>query len=149
MTNYDASAGGGAPSGPRASVGTRFVALLIDVIILGIVSLFLQLIFGRIFGNFLGFVAGLTYWGYLEGSPSGQTVGKRAMSIRVVDFATGAPLGWGKALLRYVGRIVSSIPCFLGYFWAIWDPETQTFHDKIAGTAVVPVSAYPVSAWPG
>jgi uncharacterized RDD family membrane protein YckC len=130
-------------------VGIRFVAALIDGIILGLLSYVLQLVFGAAFGGALGLVAGLAYWGYLEGSPSGQTVGKRAMNIRVIDFTTGGPLGTGKALLRYVGRIISAIPCGLGYFWAIWDKEKQTWHDKIAETVVVPTADYPVAAWPG
>ena len=154
MSNYDmpggAGTGGGpGPTGPRASFGIRFVAALIDGVILGVVSGILQAALGRSFGSVLGFAVGLAYIGYLEGSPSGQTVGKRAMSIRVIDYATGGPLGVGKALLRYVGKIVSSIPCLLGYFWMLWDKERQTWHDKIAGTVVVPTSAYPVAAWPG
>ena len=150
MTNYGGvPASGGGPSGPRASVGIRFVAVLIDAVILGVAGGLLQLILGRAFGSVLSIALGLAYWGYLEGSPSGQTIGKRAMNIRVIDFATGGPLGTGKALLRYVGRIISSIPCGLGYFWAIWDKEKQTWHDKIAQTVVVPTSDYPVAAWPG
>jgi uncharacterized RDD family membrane protein YckC len=31
----------------------------------------------------------------------------------------------------------------------LWDPERQTWHDKAAKTFVVPVSEYPVDAWPG
>ncbi|MEW6153073.1 MAG: RDD family protein [Actinomycetota bacterium] len=150
MSQYDApppTASG--PSGPRASFGIRFVAVLIDGVILGLVGAILQGILGQNAGGALSLLAGLAYWGYLEGSPSGQTVGKKVMNIRVIDFTTGAPLGVGKALLRYVGRIISTIPCLLGYFWSLWDSENQTWHDKIAGTVVVPTSAYPVAAWPG
>ena len=43
----------------------------------------------------------------------------------------------------------SGIPCFLGYFWMLWDSEKQTWHDKMAITVVVPTSDYPVAAWPG
>ena len=80
---------------------------------------------------------GLAYYAYLEGSPSGQTVGKRAMSIRVIDFAGGGPIGPGRALIRYLGRIVSAIPCGLGFFWMLWDPEKQTWHDKVVSSVVV------------
>jgi uncharacterized RDD family membrane protein YckC len=149
MADYRTPSAGAGPSGPRADFGSRLVAFLLDGIILGIVGGLLQLAFGRLLGNALGLLVGLAYWGYLEGSPSGQSVGKRVMNIRVVDFATGEPLGVPKALIRYVGRILSGIPCFLGYLWSLWDPEKQTWHDKIAGTVVVPTSAYPVSAWPG
>ena len=139
----------GGPSGPRAEIWRRLVALLLDGVITGIVGSILQALAGRSLGGALSLIFGLAYYVYLEGSPSGQTVGKKALNIRVVDFATGGPLGPTKALIRWAGRILSSIPCGLGYFWALWDKEKQTWHDKIAGTVVVPTSAYPVSAWPG
>jgi uncharacterized RDD family membrane protein YckC len=140
---------GGVQAGPRASFGIRFVAALIDGVLLGVVGGVLSLILGSTAGSLLNLVLGLAYYGYLEGSPSGQTVGKKAMNIRVIDFNGGGPIGTGRALLRYVGRIVSAIPCLLGYFWMLWDSEKQTWHDKIATTVVVPTSAYPVAAWPG
>ncbi len=30
----------------------------------------------------------------------------------------------------------------LGYLWMLWDPEKQTWHDKLATTVVVPADAY-------
>jgi uncharacterized RDD family membrane protein YckC len=33
---------------------------------------------------------------------------------------------------------------YLGYFWMLWDREAQTWHDKLASTVVVPISAYPL-----
>jgi len=149
LSSSDVPATGRGPSGPRAGLGRRLVAAIIDGVLLNIVSLVLQLVFGRALGTALAIGAGLAYACFLEGSPSGQTIGKRAMSIRVIDFASGGPLAGAQALVRYVGRIISFIPCALGYFWAIWDNEKQAWHDKIAGTVVVPVSAYPVAAWPG
>ncbi len=136
-------------SGPRASFGIRFVAALIDGILLGIIGYVLGLILGSALGTVVQILLGLGYYSYLEGSPSGQTLGKRAMNIRVIDFNTGGPLGPTRALIRYLGRILSSIPCGLGYFWMLWDSEKQTWHDKIATTVVVPTSDYPVAAWPG
>ena len=141
-----ASAAG--PSGPRAGFGERFLAWLIDTVILGLVGIVLVLV-ARSLGNALSIFLGLAYYGYFEGSPSGQTVGKRAMNIRVIDFQTGQALGVGRALIRYVGKIVSGIVCALGYLWMLWDKEKQTWHDKIAVSVVVPTSAYPVAAWPG
>lgn len=58
----------------------------------------------------------------------------------MVGFTTGAEIGYGKAFLRYVGRIVSAIPCLIGYIAMLWDPQKQTWHDKIADTVVVPVA---------
>ena len=137
-----------APSGPRASFGVRFGAALIDGIMVFVLNLLLGLVLGPV-GRALGVAASLAYYTYLEGSPSGQTVGKRALGIRVVSFANGGPLGYGQAAVRWVARILSTIPCGLGYFWMLWDKEKQTWHDKLANCVVVPVSDYPVSAWPG
>lgn len=151
MADFDPGIGGAGnvQSGPRASFGIRFVAALIDGILLGIIGTIIRVILGDVLGSAVNLLLGLAYYAYLEGSPSGQTVGKRAMSIRVIDFAGGGPIGPGRALIRYIGRFVSAIPCFLGFLWMLWDPEKQTWHDKFATTVVVPTSAYPVAAWPG
>jgi uncharacterized RDD family membrane protein YckC len=141
--------GGGVQSGPRASFGIRFVAALIDGVLLGVVGALLSAILGSALGSALNLALGLGYYGYLEGSPSGQTVGKKLMNIRVIDFNGGGPIGTARGLIRYVGRLLSAIVCLLGYFWMLWDSEKQTWHDKIATTVVVPTSAYPVAAWPG
>jgi uncharacterized RDD family membrane protein YckC len=151
MADFDPSVGGGGSvqSGPRASFGLRLVAAIIDGILLGVVGTIIRLIVGDVLGSAVNLLLGLAYYTYLEGSPSGQTLGKRAMSIRVIDFAGGGPIGPGRALIRYIGRIISAIPCGLGYWWMLWDSEKQTWHDKFATTVVVPTSAYPVAAWPG
>jgi uncharacterized RDD family membrane protein YckC len=124
------------------------VAALIDGVLLGIIGFVLRAILGGA-GTGLNVLLGLGYFGYLEGSPSGQTIGKRAVGIRVIDFQTGGALGFGRALVRYLMRIVSAFACLLGYLWMLWDPEKQTWHDKVANSVVVPTSAYPVEAWPG
>lgn len=137
------------PSGPRAGFGLRLVAWLVDVIILAVVGGLLGALFNRGVGNLLSTLIGLAYYVYLEGSPSGQTVGKKLMSIRVIDMKTGGRVDYGHAVIRYFAKILSAIPCGLGYFWMLWDKEKQTWHDKLSTTVVVPTSSYPVSEWPG
>ncbi len=83
-----------------------------------------------------GVVTAIVYYALTEGR-TGQTVGKRALSVRVVDAYTGAPIGAGRAIGRYFGRIVSFIPCFLGYLWMLWDPNKQTWHDKMVSSYVI------------
>jgi uncharacterized RDD family membrane protein YckC len=136
-------------SGPRAGFGRRLVAALVDGIVYAVVYfiLFAFLSEGAAYG--LALLFSLAYLTYLEGSPSGQTVGKKLLGIRVIDFATGGPIGYGRAFLRWLGRILSSIPLYLGYLWMLWDKEKQTWHDKIANCVVVPTDAYPVERWPG
>jgi len=133
------------PSGPRASFGRRLVALLVDAVVLavGYGILFAIADTGVAYG--VTILLGLLYFAFLEGGPRGQTLGKMALDIRVVDFGTGGAIGYGRGVLRYIGRIVSGIPCYLGYLWMLWDKEKQTWHDKIATTVVVPVEYYPIS----
>ena len=150
MTDYStAGPPAGGASGPRAGFGPRLLAAIVDSLILGAVSGVSFGVAGQRGSQGIGTIVAIIYYSYFEGSPSGQTVGKRLMKIRVIDAASGGPLGFGKAFLRYIGKVISSIPCLLGFFWMLWDKEKQTWHDKIATTYVVPTTDYPVDAWPG
>ena len=140
------------PSGPRAGFGSRLGALLVDTLIVLVAAGVLFGIFaalaeeaGIIVAYVIVLVGGIFYYVYFEGGPTGQTLGKRALGIRVVDFQTGGPIGYGRAVGRYFARLLSQLPCYLGYFWVLWDREKQTWHDKLTNVVVVPTSAYPVS----
>ena len=117
------------------------VVVPVVVIIIGAVSGSRGLL---VLGYVLAFVLWIGYEVYFHGGPTGQTLGKRAMQIRVVDFATGGPIGYGRAFLRFIGRWISGIFCYLGYLWMLWDKEKQCWHDKMANDVVVPVHAYPI-----
>ena len=84
------------------------------------------------------FVATVLYFGLMEGG-SGQTVGKKALAIRVVDKRTGGSIGTGRGIGRYFARILSQFLCYLGYLWMLWDPEKQCWHDKLVNDYVVRV----------
>ncbi len=133
----------GGPSGPRAGFWIRFAAAFIDGIILSVVTAPISLFVNQIAGSGVSILLGLVYFGYLEGGPAGQTVGKKVVDIRVVRAADGAALGWATALLRHVCSWLSTIACGLGYLWMLWDKEKQTWHDKLSATVVVPGSAWP------
>jgi uncharacterized RDD family membrane protein YckC len=127
------------PSGPRATFWQRFVALFVDGLIIGGVQYGIGLTIDPDVGFGVGLVFGLVYYSYLEGSPSGQTVGKKVMGIRVVDFKSGHPIGFGRGLVRWVGRLLSGLACGLGYLWKRWDREKHCWQHKLATTFVVPV----------
>ncbi len=79
----------------------------------------------------------LWFWhGSLVGE-RGVTPGRRVVSIRVVDAATGAPIGRARGIGRAFAALVSAIPLTLGYLWMIWDERGQTWHDKMVGSMVV------------
>lgn len=134
------------PSGPRAGFWRRLGAALIDGILLGLVNGIVQAFVGELAAGGVGLALGFLYYGYFEGGPAGQTVGKKALDIRVVRSIDGGPLGWGTSLLRHLCSYLSALPCLLGYFWMLWDQEKQTWHDKLSATVVVPAAAWPPPA---
>lgn len=71
-----------------------------------------------------------------EGS-TGQTIGKKAMSIRLVREDTGQPLGFGMAFVRRLAHFLDTIACYIGWLWPLWDEKSQTFADKAVGSVVV------------
>lgn len=132
------------PSGPRAGFWKRFGASFIDGIILFIPYIAISATINPAVAYLIYLIGAITYYTMLEGGPTGQTLGKKALGIRVYDARSGGPIGYGRAFIRYLGRIVSGIVLLLGYFWMLWDKEKQTWHDKMAGAVVVPVDKYPV-----
>jgi uncharacterized RDD family membrane protein YckC len=76
--------------------------------------------------------------------PTGQTVGKRVMKIRVVPVDPAATLTRGMAAKRWLvdSVAVQFIPVLslLDGLWQLWDqPFRQCLHDKMAQTTVVKV----------
>ena len=131
------------PSGPRAGFWQRVGAAVLDTLILIVPSVILLLILkqGALYQT-LSTVVSLAYFTYFEGGATGQTLGKKAIGIRVYDFREGGSIGYGRGLLRQFGKWLSAIPLGLGYFWMLWDKEKQCWQDKIAGSVVVPADAY-------
>ena len=63
--------------------------------------------------------------------------GKQVMKLRVVSL-DGQPLEKRQRMLRALVSVVSMHVVFLGYLWALWEPQRRTWHDLVAGTRVVP-----------
>ena len=123
----------------------RFVATLIDGVLVGLVTGVLSAVFGAMgdFGKTLGSLVAMAisigYYVYFI-SQKGQTLGKKAMNLRVQNIETGQNLNVVSAILReVVGKFLSGIVLCLGYFWMLWDDKKQTWHDKIAKSIVVKV----------
>ena len=99
------------PSGPLLAVG-------ILVAIAGVIALYIYLC--RRLGR------------------TGQTPGRKAMGIKVVDKNTGQPIGAGRAFGRYLfAGFISGQVCYLGYLWALWEGQKRTWHDMVVGSIVV------------
>ena len=71
----------------------------------------------------------------------GISPGKRYFNLRVEKIDASHLDFWSMFVIReIIGRIVSTIPLFLGYLWALWDKNGQTWHDKMANTVVLQLS---------
>lgn len=141
---------GPAPGLEYAGFWIRFVAYLIDSAILFAVVLVLSLLTGGFTRTdpetglvttnnalqALAFVASIGYvigfWGTRSATP-----GQMALGLRIVRADSGQPIDPSRAVIRYLGYIISVIPLGLGLIWAGFDPRKQGWHDKIAGTFVV------------
>ena len=66
----------------------------------------------------------------------GRTAGKLLARTRVVRL-DGRPLSWWDCFGRAGGYSASAATALLGFLEAIWHPNRQTIHDRIAGTVVV------------
>jgi uncharacterized RDD family membrane protein YckC len=126
-------------------IGIRFVSLLIDSIILGIILGVLGgvVVFGAVAKGMIPWWVGLIYFiiyigyfTYLEGS-QGQTVGKMVTKIKVVR-EDGKPIDMNQALIRNILRIIDGLIVYLIGAILIWrSDKKQRLGDSIAKTVVV------------
>lgn len=132
----------------------RFLATIIDGIILGI----LYGIISKIFvsnvvvspesGNFIDLsgnlltinlitaIIFLIYYSAFESSRLQATPGKRVLSL-VVTKADGQPISFFQALVRNFCKYISAIILFIGFLMAAFTAKKQALHDLIAGTLVL------------
>ncbi len=73
---------------------------------------------------------------------AGRTIGKRLLGVRVVD-EQGAPIGYVRALGRYVATVLAVLPFGLGLALAALRADRRGLHDLLAGTRVVSVASRP------
>jgi uncharacterized RDD family membrane protein YckC len=124
----------------KASWWTRFFAVVIDSIAIGIVNGILTSVLYR--GDTTGATGlqtllGVAYFVYFWSAyGKGQTLGMRALNIKVIR-TDGSQLDLVGAFIRYIGLIISIACIFIGVIWAAFDGQKQGWHDKIAGTYVV------------
>jgi uncharacterized RDD family membrane protein YckC len=78
----------------------------------------------------LVYFVGLWVW-------KGQTLGMMPFGLWVVREEDGGQLDLTRALLRYVGLIVSFAAILIGVIWVAFDARKQGWHDKMARSLVV------------
>jgi uncharacterized RDD family membrane protein YckC len=131
-----------------ASFGRRFLAILVDGIFLNLITIPLLIALYGVesltstessggLGQFLItwlLPAAITigFWLTLAATP-----GKLLTGIRVVHSETGERLTFAQGVIRYLGYLISFAPLLLGYFWMLWNPRKQTWHDLMAKSVVI------------
>ncbi len=127
----------GQPQLQYAGVGPRFLAVLIDTIIIGVVAGILSAIFRNsgLSGGVTGLLT-LAYFIVMEAT-QGATLGKMALGLRVVK-TDGSPITWTDSLIRNLLRIIDGLFVYLVGAIFIWtSPLKQRLGDRAAHTVVV------------
>ncbi len=152
------------PSVSYAGFWKRFVAYIIDDIILSVAGVLVALPLGALFG--LGFLSNISgdpesagplvalaasaivlaivvvvvaswlYFALMESSVNQGTLGKMALGIKVTDM-DGNRISFGKATGRYFGKIVSGMIMYIGFIMAGFTQKKQALHDIMASCLVV------------
>ncbi len=126
----------------------RWVALVIDSVVLTIINaafVFLAMrmfnnpeiwVWLQLYGSLFGLIVSWLYFALMESSTQQATVGKRTMSIVVTDME-GNQISFGRATGRYFARYVSSAILMIGYIMAAFTSKKQALHDIIASCLVI------------
>jgi uncharacterized RDD family membrane protein YckC len=140
-----------------AGIGSRFLATLLDTVLVGLLQLVVILVLvlilkaydGSIFADRLsawviaifGLITAVFYWGYyvfFEMLWNGQSPGKRWVGLRVIR-SDGTPITLSESLIRNLARLVDFLPVAygIGIITMFIDKQSRRLGDLAAGTLVV------------
>jgi uncharacterized RDD family membrane protein YckC len=144
----------GVPGTEKDVILHRILAVIIDYIVMGFLSVFILIasigpgiatlslvgFFGGLFMSIILIMATWVFYGIILETWKGQTVGKMVMGIIVVK-ENGEPCDFLAALLRNVFRIIDILPQFylIGFIVIALTEKKQRLGDRLAGTIVVKV----------
>jgi len=164
---YSSAISGAPPLTRYGGFWIRFLARLIDGIILGVIGFIIRIPFMLMLGGvgfslgdnpnpsqvmaalpaifsglavlfFVSIAINVCYEAYFL-TTKGATPGKMALGLKVIR-ADGGPISVGLAVGRYFASFLSGITLCIGYIIAGFDAEKRSLHDHICGTRVIRVS---------
>jgi uncharacterized RDD family membrane protein YckC len=154
-----AFAAAGPPREALAGFWRRAVAAFLDWLLVGIVAAAIGDLFGvegpsppsadpdgvnfQLAGTGPFILVDLAYFTYFHATSAGQSIGNKILGVRVLDADTGRSLPYARAFVRALVSNLSALPCFLGFFWMLWEPRKRTWHDMVANSLVVRTTFYP------
>jgi hypothetical protein len=111
---------------PRSGFWIRTGATALDFVLLGWVLSFS----GPFFMLFwLAYHVAMWTW-------KGTTIGGIILRLKVVRL-DGRPISFDVALIRGLTAVISAAALFIGFFWAGWSRDRQSWHDIITDTVIV------------
>ncbi|RPJ27992.1 MAG: RDD family protein [Chloroflexi bacterium] len=140
-----------------AGLGSRFVATLLDtllivllqIVVIVVMALIIDVLDGSVFADQLsawviaifGLILSIFYWGYyvfFEMLWNGQSPGKRWVGLRVIR-TDGTPITLSESFIRNLVRIVDFLPAAygVGIITMFIDKQSRRLGDLAAGTLVV------------
>ncbi|HSB01034.1 MAG TPA: RDD family protein [Anaerolineales bacterium] len=140
-----------------AGIGSRFIASLLDTLLIGLLQIAIVVVMTLIISTFgqsalaerlsawviaiFGVILAIFYWGYyvfFEMLWNGQSPGKRWVGLRVIR-TDGTPITLSEALIRNLVRIVDFLPAGygVGIITMFIDKQSRRLGDLAAGTLVV------------
>jgi uncharacterized RDD family membrane protein YckC len=151
-----AESAGNTPAERRVTVigiGRRSLAAILDTVFIFFMSMIVSTmagVVGLVLGMYspeaveisnrfvvaTGLLVSILYYVIAWSKGGGQTIGNFTFLIRVVNM-DGSQLGLWKAVVRYIGYLVSGLVLSLGFLWVAFDGRRQGWHDKIARTYVI------------
>lgn len=140
------------PQVKYAGFWIRWVAILIDGIVVAVMTIPIMIAFYFLSGgsfsfldkdsemplgfNFLGYIISWSYYIFMTDKYQ-ATLGKKAMGIIVVT-ENFQKASLGNIILREtVGKIISGIILCIGYLMAAFTDRKRALHDMISGTVVI------------
>jgi uncharacterized RDD family membrane protein YckC len=125
----------------------RFVAYIIDSVILNIVVFIISFAVGlgmgptggesaQVVASVIGIGLAWLYFAFQESSEAGATLGKRALGLRVLT-GDGQRISFGRATGRFFAKFLSALILLIGYIMAAFTERKRALHDMIADTVVV------------
>lgn len=137
---------------PLAEWWPRVGAMLLDGIVLAIPTLIINAVLQHDLGNTAGAAAlefvlilaiQAVYFGTLNGTGSGQTLGNKAAGIAVRDASKAEVIGYARGFLRWFVRfalyLFLALPGLLSDLWPLWNKQRQTIADQAARSVMIRV----------
>ena len=127
---------------PKAGFWLRFLANLCDGIMVAIISLPFAIVTASTTGavasvvQWIQFVVSFFVLAYWVGTQVGSPL-RRKLGVFILDQEDGSFIGQRRAAQRIMMSWISGIALLIGYLSMLWNPQSQTWHDRVAKSVVV------------